>query len=124
MINQILLYLAAFFTTLWGVAHLFPTKGVVAGFGGISEDNRNIITMEWIVEGVALIFIGVLVAVITMIDPLNYVSITVYRLSAGVLVILAIISLLTGFKVNFLPFKLCPLIFTLSAVLLWLGVYL
>ncbi len=124
MINQILLYLGAFFATLWGVAHLFPTKGVVEGFGDISEDNRNIITMEWIVEGVALIFIGVLVAVVTLIDPLNYVSITVYRLSAGVLVILAGVSLFTGFKVNFLPFKLCPVIFALSAVLIWLGVYL
>ena len=80
--------------------------------------------MEWIVEGVALIFIGVLVAVVTLIDPLNYVSITVYRLSAGVLVILAGVSLFTGFKVNFLPFKLCPVIFALSAVLIWLGVYL
>lgn len=124
MINQILLYLGAFFTTLWGLAHLFPTKGVVAEFGDISEDNRNILTMEWIVEGVALMFVGVLVAVVAIIDPVNYVSITVFRLSAGVLIVLAIISLFTGFKVNFIMYKLCPVIFTLSAVLIWLGVYL
>ena len=124
MINQTLLYLGAFFTTLWGLAHLFPTKGVVAEFGDISEDNRNILTMEWIVEGVALMFVGVLVAVVAMIDPVNYVSITVFRLSAGVLIVLAIISLFTGFKVNFIVYKLCPVIFTLSAVLIWLGVYL
>ena len=50
-----LLYAASALTGLWGVAHLFATRGVVAGFGDISVDNRRIITMEWIVEGVALV---------------------------------------------------------------------
>ncbi len=122
--NQILLYFGAFFTVAWGVAHLFPTKNVVKGFGDISEDNRQIITMEWIVEGVALSFIGVLVAVVTMIDPVGVVSTTVYRLSALALIVLAVVSLFTSFKVDFLPYKLCPAIFSLSAVLFLLGVYL
>jgi hypothetical protein len=124
MSNQIFFYLGAFFTTLWGIAHLFPTKNVVKDFGEISDDNRNIITMEWIVEGVALIFIGVLVAMVTMIDPASVVSVAVYRLSALGLVVLALVALFTGFKVNFLPFKLCPLIFGVSAILILLGVYL
>ena len=66
--NQILLYVAAGLTGLWGVAHLFATGGAVDGFGDISVDNKRLITMEWIVEGVALIAIGVLVAVVTAID--------------------------------------------------------
>ena len=68
MVNHILLYLGAFFTFVWGVSHLFPTKSVVAGFGQISQDNKRIITMEWIIEGVSLIFIGLLVAVVTWLD--------------------------------------------------------
>ena len=68
MINQVLAYIGAGFVAFWGIAHLFPTKNVVADFGDISEDNRNIITMEWIVEGVALIFIGALVATVTVVD--------------------------------------------------------
>jgi hypothetical protein len=32
--------------------------------------------------------------------------------------------LLTGFKVKFLPFKLCPVIFTTSSILLIVGSYL
>ena len=67
MTNQILVYIGAGFVGFWGIAHLFPTKNVVADFGDISEDNRNIITMEWIVEGMALIFIGALV--ITSVAP-------------------------------------------------------
>jgi hypothetical protein len=35
---------------------------MIRDFDEISADNKNIITMEWIIEGIALIFIGVLVA--------------------------------------------------------------
>ena len=124
MTNQILLYLAAFLTIAWGVAHLFPTRNVVKGFGDITEDNRHIITMEWIIEGAALIFIGVLIAAVTPLDHSHIIAKTVYRISAGALVIFAGISLFTGFKVDFLPYKLCPAIFTFSSILIWLGVYL
>jgi hypothetical protein len=121
MVNQILLYVGAFFTCAWGIAHLFPTRSVVNGFGEISQDNRRIIAMEWIVEGVSLIFIGLLVAVVTTIDYTSAVSKAVYWLSSAELIVLSIVSLLTGFKVNFLPFKLCPVIFTGSSILILLG---
>ena len=121
MLNQILLYLGSLFTIIWGTAHLFPTKSVVSGFGDISIDNRRIITMEWIIEGVALIFIGVLVSVVTYIDHNSVVSSAIYTISFAVLLILALVSLLTGFKVSFLPFKLCPFVFTASAILIRVG---
>lgn len=121
MLDLILLYLGSGFTVLWGVAHLFPTKSVVRGFGEISIDNKRIITMEWIIEGFALIFIGVLVTTVTVIDPSNVVSIAVYLISVIMLLVMALLSLFTGFKVSFLPFKLCPFIFTSSAVLILIG---
>ena len=121
MIDLVMLYLGAALTALWGIAHLFPTGSVVKGFGAISADNQRIITMEWIVEGVSLIFIGTLVASVTFIDPIGTVSKAVFLLSAIVLLVLASVSLLTGFKVNFLPFKLCPFIFTASALLILVG---
>jgi hypothetical protein len=34
---------------------------------------------------------------------------------------MAIVSVFTGFKIHFLPFRLCPLIFTLSAILISVG---
>ncbi len=121
MLNLVLLFMGAALTTLWGISHLLPTRSVVKGFGTISTDNQHIITMEWIIEGVFLIFIGALVAVVTLIDPLGVVSKAVLSLIAIGLLVLAIISLFTGFKVNFLPFKLCPFIFTTSAILIFLG---
>jgi hypothetical protein len=123
MFNEILLYLGSALPLFWGIAHLFPTKSIVKGFGDISLDNRRIIAMEWIVEGVALIFIGVLTASVTYADRTGVVSTVVYWLSFGVLNTLSVISLFTGFKISFVLFKLCPFIFTTSAFLILLGRY-
>jgi hypothetical protein len=121
VVNQILLYLSGFFTFVWGVAHLFPTRAVVEGFGEISQDNKRIIAMEWIVEGVSLIFIGLLVAAVTLVDSSSTVSKVIYWICFAELNVLSIVSLFTGFKVSFLPFKLCPVIFTGSSVIMVLG---
>ncbi len=122
--GEILLYIASAVIALWGVAHLFATRGVVAGFGGLTVDNTRIITMEWIVEGVALIATGAFVAVVTAIEPKAPVSSAVYAVATGTLVVLAVVSLFTGFKIAFLPFRLCPFIFGLSAALIACGAWL
>jgi hypothetical protein len=121
MTRHILLYAGSALPVIWGIAHLFATGSVVKGFGDLSPDNRRIITMEWIVEGAALIFIGLVVLVATLIDPAAPLARAVYALSAFMLVELAVISLFTGFKIRFLPFKLCPFLFTASAVLILAG---
>jgi len=118
---EILIYIGAALPFFWGVAHLFPTKSIIKGFGDISADNRNIIAMEWIIEGVALIFIGSLVAIVTAIEPKNIISTSVYISSSACLLVLAGVSLFTGFRINFVPFRLCPIIFTSSAILIALG---
>ena len=121
MVNQVLLYLSSFFLLFWGVAHLFPTKSIVKEFGDISLDNRRIITMEWIIEGVSLIFLAAIVSAVTYIDYTNVISKIIYWISFVMLNTLSLISLFTGFKVSFLPFKLCPVIFTTSSILILLG---
>ena len=121
MANQTFLYIGAALTIIWGIAHLFPTKSVVRDFGDISLDNKRIITMEWITEGVALMFIGTLVGAVTLVDPDSKVSMVVYAVSICGLLALALISLFTGFRVNFLPYRLCPFIFTASALLIFIG---
>jgi len=124
MVNQVLLYIGSVLLMFWGVAHLVPTKSVVNGFGDISRDNKRIITMEWIIEGVSLIFIAVIVSSVTYIDYTSEVSENIYRICFVMLNVLSAISLLTGFKVDFPPFKLCPAIFTTASILILLGSYL
>ena len=122
--NPVLLYIASAMTGLWGVAHLFATKGVVVGFGDITTDNRRIISMEWIVEGVALLSTAAFVAAATAIQPEAPVSSAVYAVAIGTLVVLAVVSLFTGFRIAFLPFRLCPFIFGASAALIAWGAWL
>ena len=91
MINQILLYSGSVFIAFWGIAHLFPTKSIVSGFGEISLDNKRIITMEWIIEGIALIFIGSINAIVTAIDYTSSISLVIYLSSVVVLFVLAFV---------------------------------
>jgi uncharacterized membrane protein YwaF len=122
--KKILFYISGILTIIWGIAHLFPTAGIVRGFGDISSDNKLIITMEWIVEGLALIFLGVLVIVVTTNVTESKLAKYVYILIVCMLLSLAILSLFTGFGVEFLPFKLCPVIFSVSAILIIIGMQL
>jgi hypothetical protein len=122
--REILLYLASSTVGLWGVAHLFATRGVVAGFGDLTEDNGRIITMEWIVEGVAFIAIAAFVVVATAIQADAALASAVYAVAVVTLVVLAIVSLLTGFKIAFMPFRLCPFVLGISAALIACGAWL
>ncbi len=121
--HLISIYTASALTAFWGVAHLCATGGVVAGFGTLSEDNRRIITMEWIVEGVALIATGAFVSVVTLVEPASAAASAVYAVAIATLIVLALVSLFTGFRIAFLPFRLCPTIFGLSAVLIAWGAW-
>ena len=120
--KKTLFYISGLLTLLWGIAHLFPTAGVVQDFGDISPDNRLIITMEWIIEGLTLIFLGVLTMVVTKTDSQSKLAKNVYILITGMLFTMAILSIFTGFRINFLPFKLCPIIFSASAILIIIGI--
>jgi hypothetical protein len=124
MTGPLLSYIGSFLAFSWGVAHLFPTRNVISAFGDISADNRRIITMEWINEGVALIFIGVLVAIVTYLDRHSLLSHAVYWMSFACLNILSVVSLFTGFRNSFFAFKLCPFIFSASSILIVIGSYL
>jgi len=124
MANTVLLWIGSLLPILWGIAHLFPTGSIVRGFGSISDDNRRIITMEWIAEGLALIFIGSAALTATIVEPAARVSFALYWVCVVALNVLSIVSLFTGFRIRFLPFRLCPPIFTGSSILILLGMLL
>ncbi len=118
----VLLYTGAALAAFWGVMHLVKTGPVVEGFEPLSTDNRRIITMEWIVEGVLLCFIAILITTVAWFagarDP---VAILVYRGVAVLLLVMAGVSLFTGSRTSQLPYKLCPPIFTTCALLFIMG---
>ena len=122
MLNDILLYIGSAILIVWGIAHIIPTKSVVNGFGAISEDNKRIITMEWVAEGLTLCFIGLLVLFVTILgDSPNDASLIVYRASAAMLIAMAAWTALTGARTPIIPIKLCPFVKTIVAVLFIVG---
>jgi len=120
--NDILLYIGSALITVWGIAHIIPTKNVVKGFGTISDDNKRIITMEWVAEGLTLCFIGLLVLFVTVLEnSQDNVSLIVYRASAGMLIVMAGWTALTGARTPIVPIKICPFVKTIVAILFILG---
>jgi hypothetical protein len=108
---------------IWGAAHIFPTRSVVAGFGDLSPDNRRILTMEWIAEGMALMFLGVLVLLVCRSVAAEPSARLAVRACAGMLVALATLSAATGARTKPLPMRLCPLVKVTAAGLLILGTW-
>lgn len=121
MTGTIITYIGSFLLFGWGVAHLVKTRPVVLGFGEISPDNKRIIQMEWITEGVTLVFIGILAAIVTYLDRTSLIAIAVCWTSFSALNVLSIVSLFTGFRNSFIAYKLCPFIFTGSSILIVIG---
>lgn len=119
---HVFLYAGSVLIALWGLAHIVPTRSVVRGFGDISQDNRRIITLEWIAGGMTLVFIGVLVFLVTWIGgPCGPVSFVVHRGCATMLAGMAILSALTGARTSIVPMRVCPVVQVVTAALFLVG---
>ncbi|OFW65815.1 MAG: hypothetical protein A2Y74_05485 [Actinobacteria bacterium RBG_13_63_9] len=64
------------------------------------------------------------VAAVTAVASQAMISAAVYAVAIATLLALALVSLFTGFRVALLPFRLCPVIFIVSAVLIAVGAWL
>ena len=110
---------AAGIVFLWGVSHIIPTKQVVAGFGDISQDNRRIITMEWVAEGLSFMFVAALIVAVTWSgDTLEAAEDLVYRVSSGFLLTIGVWTAMTGARTGVIWFKACPVVMSVSSGLL------
>jgi hypothetical protein len=123
-VNEVLLYLGGALTIGWGTAHLYPTQKIVHAFGTITRDNQRILTMEWLAEAFLLIFTGLLVILLTArFGTDNPAAQTVFAIAAGMLLLWATVSALTGGRVDFIMYRLCAPMFTLSAALILTGAF-
>jgi hypothetical protein len=116
---DLLVYVAGGLLVLWGLAHVAPTKAVVTSFGAIGVDNRRILVMEWVAEGVAHISIGLLVILVAATERSDgSAAQLVYRVLSGALVGLAVLTASTGSRTQVIWFKICPFVLTVAAALL------
>jgi hypothetical protein len=112
-------YLAAGVLIGWGTSHLAPTRAVALSFGEITPDNRRILIMEWVAEGITHIVLGALIVLITAIEGLgNPATPLVYRVVAAALVVIAGLTAATGSRTPVIWFKVCPFVLSGAAALL------
>ncbi|MFI6959978.1 hypothetical protein ACIBJI_41750 [Nocardia sp. NPDC050408] len=116
--REFLAYAAATVTGLWGIAHVVPTRRVVAGFEPTSVGNRRVIIQEWIAEAVGLWGIALTVIVATVVGSDTAIAEWVYRIAAMTLLGLAVLTSVTGARTRVIWFKICPILLGLSAALL------
>jgi hypothetical protein len=121
-VNEILIYIGAAIIILWGIAHLIPTKAIIEGFGEISEDNKKVLAMEIIAEGLTLIFLGALPVLVSAIGDSQSLTARIVYLTSGVMLLaMAILTLATGGKTPVIWYKICPVVKTAAAVLFIFG---
>ena len=117
--SEALAYIAAGIVFFWGVSHIMPTRQVVAGFGDISTDNRHIITMEWVAEGLSFIFVAALIVAVTWSSAAaESAEDLVYRVIPGFLLTIGVWTAMTGARTGVIWFKMCPVVMTVSSILL------
>ncbi|MGZ6615992.1 MAG: hypothetical protein ACXVFQ_16355 [Solirubrobacteraceae bacterium] len=120
--GDVLAYAAAAILIVWGIAHLTPTRAVAASFGTISLDNRRILVMEWIAEGITHVSIGLLVALATAIHgAADSTTELLYVVCAGILILLAALTAVTGARTPIIWFRICPFVLSGTAALLILA---
>jgi len=115
---QVLAYVAAALVAGWGIAHAIPTTRVVAWFGPTTVDIRRVFTQEWLAESFTMWGMAALVVAVTMAGPHTQVTGIVYRVVAGLLVALAILTALAGARTQKVWFEVCPVLLASSAALL------
>ncbi len=115
---EVLAYIAAALIAVWGIAHAVPTKRVVAGFAPITADNRRVLIQEWLAESLTMWGMAALVVAVTATAADMQVTAIVYRVLAGLLVALAVLTALTGARTPVVWFKVCPALLATSAALL------
>jgi hypothetical protein len=110
---------------LWGAAHIVPVRSIVRSFEPLTVDNRRILTMEWVSEGLTLAFLGILILAVTAAggraQPASRLAL---GLSAGALVVMAVWTRLTGARTSIAPIRICPYIKTAAAALVVAGLWL
>ena len=95
-----------------------PTRRVVASFGAITADNRRVLIQEWIAEALMMWAIAVLIVVVTTIGSGTNVTAWVYRVTAGQLLAVAILTGMTGARTSVIWFKICPVLVASAAAML------
>ncbi|APV44886.1 hypothetical protein Dform_01565 [Dehalogenimonas formicexedens] len=122
IVDDYLFLIGGFIGVVWGIAHLVPTGAIIKMFGPISGENKRILAMSWIAEGVALIFIGAVVSLtVAIAGTENDATRIVTWSAAAAMFALAGVNIFTGFRTSIFPIKACVFVDGAAGLLFFIG---
>lgn len=116
MVTLVLRIVGSLLLVAWGLVHIVPVKRITRGFGGLSTENRRIVSSTWVAEGLALIFVGVVEGLVGYYGILGggLENMITYA-GAAFLLVLALLDLATKARNPHLAMRLCPAVLSLVA---------
>ncbi|MBN1301646.1 MAG: hypothetical protein JW995_10565 [Melioribacteraceae bacterium] len=104
----------------WGLTHIIHSAKEL---DEISQENKLIYTLEWRVEGIAFLFIGLLViAVTSVVGTVKLCSVLIYLLSSTLLLTLTLWSLFKGYQSKKTAIRMSPFIkLIVASMYLWVA---
>jgi hypothetical protein len=131
IIDDYLFLAGGLIAAVWGIAHLIPIPRIIKMFGDISGENKRVLAMSWIAEGVALIFIGAVVCLTVAIAGTENDATRVVTWSAAAAMFCFVgVNLFTGlglkarpegFRTSIIPIKACVFVDGLAGALFLIG---
>jgi len=115
MIPSIVPYVSSLVIIVWGFIHITRSRRMVAVHEPSSVENRRILTMAWVAQGLVLIFIGLLVLGVRYIYGGCEFT---YPAAALMLLGVAAWTALTGSRTSDAFLKMSPVVETIVAVLI------
>jgi hypothetical protein len=123
MVQEPFFLVSSVILIIWGVMHMGTVRSILAGFGEVSPQNKRIFVMEWIGGGLILVFLGGIIALVTLLGtPGSPEQLLVVWASVVICIALAGLSLLTGARTRVILMKLYPWVLIFSAFLLVMGI--
>ena len=124
MPNDILLYVGSVLIALWGISYIALVMRAAARSRELSRPFQVLVRMECFAEGVLLVFIGIMTALLNRLyGSHNAMVVTVYGLSALLLVCDAAWHAISRARPSLLPMKLSPVTLASVAILFVLGMF-
>jgi hypothetical protein len=119
-----LVYVGAGLATAWGLGHAALLPSIEQGFQPLTDDNRRLLRMVWIALSMTLVFVGCLAALAASSAVAgNRTGRLVCGACAAMLIANAVWTRVTGSRARSSAMRLCPLVLTAAAALIWLGTW-
>ncbi len=120
--NSELLYIGSMLMFMLGLVHLLSTKPALGNFPKLTDENTRILRMQWLGLGLALILVGVMVFLITILGNLAATSSRIAVGACGSFTCSLLVLSIQNYG-KFKKYRPIPITFLVSTICFGLAVF-